>query len=88
MNLDLNASTMVVLSDFATLSREEYHFTPVNGDVHSKGVILNGIELEVDDNGDLPPLLPMTLDGNSSVTMGPRWVAFVVVASAKTKVCF
>ena len=87
MNLHLNASTVVVLSNFATLPRDVYHLTPAKGDVHSKSVLLNGIELTLGLGGKLPPLLPITQIDSSRLTMGPHSVAFVVVASAKAKSC-
>lgn len=63
MNLHLNASTIVALSNFATFPRDVYHLTPANGDAHSKRVLLNGIELQLNLDRKLPPLLPITQIG-------------------------
>ncbi|KAL0342531.1 UNVERIFIED_CONTAM: Heparanase-like protein 1 [Sesamum calycinum] len=69
------------------LSREEYHLTPVNGDLQSKIMLLNGNRLQVTETGDIPSLVPVLRDVNSPLSIAPYSIKFVVFPSFSSPGC-
>ncbi|XP_076945869.1 heparanase-like protein 1 [Bidens hawaiensis] len=59
------------------LSREEYHLTPRHGNIQSKTMVLNGVPLEVTENGDHPSFKPTMVKVDSPVTIAPLSIKFV-----------
>ncbi|GMH07034.1 hypothetical protein Nepgr_008874 [Nepenthes gracilis] len=57
--------------------REEYHLTAMDGNLHSKTVLLNGKVLNVSSSGDIPPLQPAVVDLRRPVIVAPYSVVFV-----------
>nr|POF23814.1 heparanase-like protein 3 [Quercus suber] len=55
-------------SKIANLTREEYHLTPKDGDLHSQIMLLNEKMLTVDSSGVIPPLEPINI-GNISASL-------------------
>ncbi|KAI4380622.1 hypothetical protein MLD38_006791 [Melastoma candidum] len=58
------------------LTREEYHLTAQDGDLHSQTMLLNGKALALDPSGGLPPLEPQLVEYSSPVTVSPYSVVF------------
>ncbi|KAF2311239.1 hypothetical protein GH714_021126 [Hevea brasiliensis] len=63
-------------SDGAT--REEYHLTPKDGYLQSQTMVLNGIPLELTENGDIPRLDPVHNNVNSPIYISPLSITFIV----------
>ncbi|PWA81914.1 Glycoside hydrolase, family 79 [Artemisia annua] len=59
------------------LSREEYHLTPLHGDIRSKTMVLNGIPLKLTVNGDIPILRPALVKVNYPVSIAPLSIKFL-----------
>uniref|UniRef100_A0A6P3ZR13 heparanase-like protein 1 isoform X1 n=1 Tax=Ziziphus jujuba TaxID=326968 RepID=A0A6P3ZR13_ZIZJJ len=60
------------------LYREEYHLTPHNGYLRSKIMVLNGVPLEITEDGNIPKLNPVLVKENSLVSVSPHSIKFVV----------
>ncbi|KAJ6830476.1 heparanase-like protein 3 [Iris pallida] len=58
-------------------TREEYHLTAKDGDLHSQTMLLNGSPLAVDQNGNIPSLEPSKVDASEPVTVAPYSIVFV-----------
>ncbi|KAK3213089.1 hypothetical protein Dsin_017795 [Dipteronia sinensis] len=58
-------------------SREEYHLTAKDGDIHSQTMLLNGNILSVNSSGDIPPLEPLLVNSTEAITVAPFSIVFV-----------
>ncbi|KAI3709387.1 hypothetical protein L2E82_39149 [Cichorium intybus] len=58
-------------------TREEYHLTPKDGNLHSKVMMLNGKELIVNASGEIPSLNPLFMNYLEPVTVAPYSIVFV-----------
>ncbi|XP_031252811.1 heparanase-like protein 3 [Pistacia vera] len=58
-------------------SREEYHLTAKDGDLHSQTMLLNGKVLSVNSEGDIPPLLPLIVNSTKEIVVDPLSIVFV-----------
>lgn len=58
--------------------REEYHLTPKDGYLQSQVMLLNGIPLEVTEDGEIPNLKPSLIQMGSFVSVNPHSIAFIV----------
>ena len=67
--------------------REEYHLTPKDGLVRSSTVLLNGNPLETTKEGDIPNLLPVYRQSNSSIHIAGWSIAFIVVPHFVAPAC-
>ncbi|KAG5019892.1 hypothetical protein JHK87_015747 [Glycine soja] len=67
--------------------REEYHLTPKDGYLRSQTMVLNGIPLELTDEGDLPRLDPVRNNLRSPIYMTPLSIAFVVYPNFDAPAC-
>ena len=67
--------------------REEYHLTPKDGLVRSSTVLLNGNSLETTKEGDIPNLLPVYRQSNSSIHIAGWSIAFIVVPHFVAPAC-
>ncbi|XP_022966521.1 heparanase-like protein 1 [Cucurbita maxima] len=67
--------------------REEYHLTPKDGLVRSSTVLLNGNPLETTKEGDIPNLIPVYRQSNSSIHIAGWSIAFIVVPHFVAPAC-
>lgn len=74
-------------SKFGELTREEYHLTAKDGDLHSQTVLLNGKLLAVNSSGIIPPLKPMHVNLSEPVTVAPFSIVFVHIPSIHVPGC-
>ncbi|CAN4100391.1 unnamed protein product [Withania somnifera] len=65
-------------SEDITLSREEYHLTPLDGNLQSRTMLLNGKPLLLTENGDIPSLSPVLLNLKSPISVAPLSIKFIV----------
>ncbi|THU74989.1 hypothetical protein C4D60_Mb04t39190 [Musa balbisiana] len=68
-------------------SREEYHLTGKDKDHLSQTVLLNGIPLELTEDGEIPPLNPVYVPASSPVHVAPLSIAFVVLPDFEAQAC-
>ncbi|KAL2939937.1 Heparanase-like protein 3 [Bienertia sinuspersici] len=68
-------------------TREEYHLTAPHRELSSKKVLLNGRVLTVDSFGGIPPLKPVVVHLNDTVTVAPFSIAFVHIPSIVSHAC-
>ncbi|PWA42308.1 glucuronidase 3 [Artemisia annua] len=57
-------------------SREEYHLTAKNRNLHSQVMMLNGNELTVDANDAIPPLEPVHVNSSEPISVAPYSIVF------------
>ncbi|KAI4377183.1 hypothetical protein MLD38_014855 [Melastoma candidum] len=69
------------------LTREEYHLTAQDGDLHSQTMLLNGKALALEPRGGLPPLEPQLVDYSSPVTVSPYSVVFAHFSNIVLPAC-
>lgn len=69
------------------ISREEYHLTAMNGDLHSQTMLLNGKALIVNSTGESPPLEPMKVDTSEPITVTPFSIVFVHIPNIHLSAC-
>jgi len=67
--------------------REEYHLTPKDGYLKSQTMVLNGIPLELTDQGDLPRLDPVSSNVRSPIYLSPLSIAFIVYPNFDAPAC-
>jgi heparanase 1 len=67
--------------------RDEYHLTAKDGDHQSRTMLLNGVPLELGDDGSVPALNPVPAAVDSPVYMAPTSIAFVVLPRFEAKAC-
>ncbi|KAL5698260.1 heparanase [Ranunculus cassubicifolius] len=68
-------------------SREEYHLTAMNGDLHSQTMLLNGKILAVNLSGDIPPLEPTSVNSSDPIRVAPYSIVFVHIPSIQLPAC-
>ncbi|KAJ6296265.1 hypothetical protein OIU78_024166 [Salix suchowensis] len=59
------------------ITREEYHLTAKDGDLHSQIMLLNGKILTVNSSGDIPSLEPLLVNSSKPIIVAPLSIAFV-----------
>ncbi|RWW57919.1 hypothetical protein BHE74_00035274 [Ensete ventricosum] len=64
------------LGKTSEFTREEYHLTAEDGDIHSQTVLLNGNILAVDSDGNIPELEPVAVDATQPITVAPFSIVF------------
>ncbi|KAL6985241.1 heparanase [Sarracenia purpurea var. burkii] len=69
------------------ITREEYHLTAKDGDLHSQTVLLNGKVLTATSSGIIPPLQPMHVNLSAPVTVSPFSIVFVHIPSIHVPAC-
>ncbi|KAI3860480.1 hypothetical protein MKX03_013483 [Papaver bracteatum] len=72
---------------YGALSREEYHLTPMGGNLRSQTMLLNGNPLELAQNGDIPSLNPVLVDIKSPVLIIPLSIAFIAFPHFDAPAC-
>ncbi|THU59038.1 hypothetical protein C4D60_Mb03t20770 [Musa balbisiana] len=77
INLSGNTTTEVfVTTKTAESTREEYHLTAKDGDIHSQTMLLNGHILAVDSDGHIPELEPVKVAASEPITVDPFSIVF------------
>ncbi|GER53476.1 glucuronidase 3 [Striga asiatica] len=67
--------------------REEYHLSPMDGNLQSRTVLLNGRPLFVGPSGAIPALSPKKVDDLKPITVNPHTIAFVHIPHAIIPAC-
>ena len=67
--------------------REEYHLTPKDGYLRSQNMMLNGVPLELTDDGEIPTLDPVRTNIHSPIYIAPLSIAFIVYPNFDTPAC-
>jgi len=75
------------VSHQATPKREEYHLTAKDGNLQSKTMLLNGVPLELGDDGSVPAMNPVLVVVDSPLYLAPTSIAFVVLPKFEAKAC-
>lgn len=70
-----------------TLSREEYHLTPLDGNLQSRTMLLNGKPLQLTENGNIPSLSPVLVNLKSPISIAPLSIKFIVFPNFRSPVC-
>ncbi|WJX95573.1 heparanase [Trifolium repens] len=68
--------------------REEYHLTPKHNYLRSKTMLLNGNQLKLTDDGEIPRLNPVLNNVHSPIYIAPLSIAFVVYPNFDAPACF
>ncbi|XP_022042202.1 heparanase-like protein 3 [Helianthus annuus] len=98
INVNLSANTLLksraqielVTQDTKTgesTTREEYHLTAKDGDLHSQTMMLNGNELTVNSAGDIPPLEPLLVNSLEPISVAPYSIVFVHIPYLTLNAC-
>ncbi|XP_057767951.1 heparanase-like protein 3 isoform X1 [Salvia miltiorrhiza] len=67
--------------------REEYHLTPMGGNIRSRTVMLNGKALSVDSSGTIPSLQPVRVNSSELITVAPYSIVFVGMPNVSIPAC-
>ncbi|KAK0571853.1 hypothetical protein LWI29_022639 [Acer saccharum] len=68
-------------------TREEYHLTAKDGDIHSQTMLLNGKILTVNSSGEIPPLEPINVSMQDPINVAPFSIVFVDIPSVGLPAC-
>jgi heparanase 1 len=67
--------------------REEYHLSAKDGNPFARTMLLNGVPLELTEDGDIPPLYPVEVSVNSPIYVAPLTIAFIVFPDFEAEAC-
>ncbi|RWW46638.1 hypothetical protein BHE74_00047423, partial [Ensete ventricosum] len=95
INLSGNTTTEVFVTTKTAYSalktaestREEYHLTAKDGDIHSQTMLLNGHILAVDSDGHIPELEPVKVAASEPITVDPFSIVFVHIPYFHAPAC-
>ncbi|XP_021691291.2 heparanase-like protein 3 isoform X1 [Hevea brasiliensis] len=68
-------------------TREEYHLTAKDNDLHSQTVLLNGKILTVSSSGAIPPLEPIKVGLFNPITVAPLSIVFAQITNMTVPAC-
>ncbi|KAL3532271.1 hypothetical protein ACH5RR_005792 [Cinchona calisaya] len=68
-------------------TRDEYHLTAKDGDIHSQIMLLNGKELTVDKYGNIPQMIPQSANVSEPVTVAPYSIVFAHIPYIILQAC-
>lgn len=68
-------------------TREEYHLTAKDGDLHSQTMLLNGKILAVDSTGDIPPLEPIHVNESDPIAVASFSIVFAQIPYINFPAC-
>lgn len=68
-------------------TRQEYHLTPKDGDIHSAVVLLNGTPLKLTESLDIPTLEPKNVSSTDPLKVAPSSFIFVTLPNFKAPAC-
>lgn len=71
----------------AGMEREEYHLTPLDGNIQSQTVLLNGNALTVDSFGFIPALEPVRVNPLEPIRVAPHSIAFIHMPNVAITAC-
>nr|CAD1827777.1 unnamed protein product [Ananas comosus var. bracteatus] len=69
------------------VTREEYHLTPKDGNLHSQTMLLNGNALSVDSDGNIPELEPVEVDATQPISVAPYSIVFAHIPNFDAPAC-
>uniref|UniRef100_A0A5B7BC77 Putative heparanase-like protein 3 n=1 Tax=Davidia involucrata TaxID=16924 RepID=A0A5B7BC77_DAVIN len=69
------------------MTREEYHLTAKDGNLHSQTMLLNGNILVVNSSGHIPPLEPINANSSEPITVAPFSIVFSHMPSVVLPAC-
>ncbi|XP_065000229.1 heparanase-like protein 3 [Musa acuminata AAA Group] len=95
INLSGNTTTEVFVTTKTAYSalktaestREEYHLTAKDGDIHSQTMLLNGHILAVDSDGHIPELEPVKVAASEPITVDPFSIVFAHIPYFHAPAC-
>lgn len=68
-------------------TREEYHLTAKDGNLHSQTMVLNGNELNVSSEGYIPPLEPLNVSSSEPIVVAPYSIVFAHIPYLTLDAC-
>lgn len=68
-------------------TREEYHLTAKDGNLHSQVMMLNGKELAVSPEGVIPPLKPLNVSSSEPIVVAPYSIVFAHIPYLSLDAC-
>ncbi|GJV14467.1 heparanase-like protein 3 [Tanacetum coccineum] len=68
-------------------TREEYHLTAKDGNLHSQTMILNGKELNVSSEGYIPPLEPLNVSSSEPIVVAPYSIVYAHIPYLTLDAC-
>ncbi|KAL4571436.1 hypothetical protein LXL04_018195 [Taraxacum kok-saghyz] len=84
VNLLLNEIQMV---RGGSRTREEYHLTAKDGNLHSQTMVLNGKDLVLNPEGDIPPLEPLYVGSLKPIVVAPYSIVFAHIPNLTLNAC-
>ncbi|XP_020595440.1 heparanase-like protein 3 [Phalaenopsis equestris] len=91
LNLDLKKTTHVQVNikeaGHGKKTREEYHLTAKDENLHSQTVLLNGRALNVNSKGNIPALKPVEVDGLRPIKLAPVSIVFAHLPYVHVPAC-
>lgn len=67
--------------------REEYHLNAKDNYLRSQTMLLNGVPLELTNDGEIPTLEPLLISVHSPIHLDPLSIAFVVLPYFDAPAC-
>lgn len=68
-------------------TREEYHLTAKDGNLHSQTMLLNGNALTVNSSGHIPPLEPVNVNSSEPIIVAPYSIVFAHIPNLVLYAC-
>lgn len=68
-------------------TREEYHLTAKDGNLHSQTMMLNGNELTLTPSGDIPALEPLLVSSSKVISVAPYSIVFTHIPYLTLNAC-
>ncbi|PIA27031.1 hypothetical protein AQUCO_08300009v1 [Aquilegia coerulea] len=68
-------------------TREEYHLTAKDRNLHSQIMLLNGKILAVNSSGDIPPLEPISVNLGEPIIVSPYSIVFAHIPTIEVPAC-
>ncbi|KAL8136064.1 heparanase-like protein 3 [Apium graveolens] len=71
----------------STQTREEYHLTAKDGNLHSQTMLLNGNALTLTSSGDIPIFIPVHVHSSEPIEVAPYSIVFVHLPDVVLPAC-
>ena len=68
-------------------NREEYHLTPLGGDIQSDIVLLNEAPLALTDSSDIPAMDPKLVDASTPISVAAHSIVYVTIRDFHAPAC-
>ncbi|KAL1819617.1 hypothetical protein DCAR_0415913 [Daucus carota subsp. sativus] len=72
---------------YSTETREEYHLTAKDRDLHSQTMLLNGNALTLTSSGDIPTFIPVNVNSSEPIKVAPHSIVFVHLPNVVLPAC-